>query len=158
MGDWHLIWIHLNHVLFQMFYQNSAPAVSIFFNLGSFEENVRLRQSFTTFTGTFTDKSIKKKLIFKNAMFTPTHIIKWTHPTNFKHQHMGKTFMGKFSETGHFPPLPEKCVKSLQQDTMIHCLQLSRSYLTLLHIFKAVKPCKWSDFGASHHTFITFCI
>lgn len=27
-----------------MFYRNSAPAVSIFFNLESFEENVRLRQ------------------------------------------------------------------------------------------------------------------
>lgn len=27
-----------------MFYRNSAPAASIFFNLESFEENVRLRQ------------------------------------------------------------------------------------------------------------------
>lgn len=71
-----------------MFYRNSAPAASIFFNLESFEENVRLRQRASKLSQeplqTSQEKAYLKKkcyvhphshhkLIISQEWETPTH-------------------------------------------------------------------------------------
>lgn len=118
------------------------------------------------FHSTFTDKS-RKDLFFKNAMFTSTHISKWTCPKNIKHKRKEKIGFGvfclfacllfvlccfcKLSQTrdnqqnhlSSYENLGKACKKT-------HCLKTTKRLYHLASHMYAAKPSKWPYFGVSH--------
>ena len=111
MGGWHLIWIHLYHVLFQMFYRNSTPAASIFFNLESFEENVRLRQRASKLSQEPLQTS-QEKAYFLKMLCSPPFTSQDNHISRIWNTNTWKRLF--FFFFGKFPPLIWETWKKLE--------------------------------------------